>query len=105
VTTFVKACLAGALGVALGIWSSREILASGAPFGVVDIGAWRVAAKAGSVDADPYTRAELERSGEIPLALGEGLQLIARADDTGGRSIRVASTASDRTRRPRAIGR
>lgn len=82
-TTFVKACLAGALGIVLGIWSSREILASGAPFGVVDIGAWRVAAKAGSVEADPYTRAELERSGEIPLALGEGLQLIARADDTG----------------------
>ena len=32
---------------------------------------------------DPYTRAGLERSGEIPLALGEGLQLVARVDDAG----------------------
>jgi len=83
VTTFFKACLACVLGLVLGVWSSRAILAYGAPFGVVDIGPWRVAAKAGSVDADPYTRAELERSGEIPLALGEGLQLIARNDDAG----------------------
>ena len=35
------------------------------------------------LDADPYTRAALERSGEIPLAVGEGLQFIARADDSG----------------------
>ena len=31
--------------------------------------------------AGGYTRAILERSGEIPLALGEGLQLVARVDD------------------------
>ncbi len=47
------------------------------------IGAWRVAAKAGSIDADPYTRAALARSGEIPLALGEGLELVARVDSSG----------------------
>lgn len=82
-TTFVKACLACAVGLALGLWSSRQILAEGSPFGVVTIGAWRVAAKAGSTEADPYTRAALERSGEIPLALGEGLQLVARVDDAG----------------------
>ncbi|HEY1944432.1 MAG TPA: DUF1214 domain-containing protein [Roseiarcus sp.] len=82
-TTFVKASLACALGLALGLWASRAILAYGAPFGVVDIGPWRVAVTAGSLEADPYTRAELERSGEIPLALGEGLQLVARVDDAG----------------------
>ena len=77
----VKASVAGAIGVALGLWASRAILADGGPFGVVAIGAWRVAIKAGSLEADPYTRAGLERSGEIPLALGEGLQLVARVDD------------------------
>ena len=51
-----------------------------APFSEVSIGPWRVAVKAGSLEADPYTRAALERSGEIPLALGEGLQLVARVD-------------------------
>ncbi|MBV8474284.1 MAG: DUF1214 domain-containing protein [Hyphomicrobiales bacterium] len=85
VTTFVKACLAATLGLALGLWASRAILAAGPPFGVVEIGAWRVAVNAGSLQADPYTRAELERSGEIPLAVGEGLQLIARRDDAGRR--------------------
>jgi hypothetical protein len=77
----VKAIAAGAIGVALGLWASWAILADGGPFGVVAIGPWRVAAKAGSLEADPYTRAGLERSGEIPLALGEGLQLVARVDD------------------------
>jgi len=80
---FVKASVACAIGLALGLWASRAILAGGAPFGVVDIGAWGVATKAGSLEADPYTRASLERSGEIPLALGEGLQLVARVDDAG----------------------
>ncbi len=79
----VKASVACAVGLALGLWASRAILADGVAFGVVAIGPWNVAAKAGSLDADPYTRAELERSGEIPLALGEGLQLVARADDAG----------------------
>ncbi len=94
----VKAGVAGAIGVALGLWASRAILADGGPFGVVAIGPWRVAAKAGSLEADPYTRAGLERSGEIPLALGEGLQLVARIDDArrpldGRCSYRVGSRA------------
>jgi hypothetical protein len=80
---FLKASVACAIGLAVGLWASREILTRGVPFGVVGIGAWSVAAKAGSLEADPYTRASLERSGEIPLALGEGLQLVARVDDAG----------------------
>ena len=80
-TIIVKASVAAAIGVALGLWASRAILDDGGPFGVVAIGPWSAAAKAGSLAADPYTRAILERSGEIPLALGEGLQLVARVDD------------------------
>jgi hypothetical protein len=84
VTTIVKAFAVGAAGLALGLAASGAILSGGSPpFGVVSIGPWRVAAKAGSPDADPYTRAELERSGQIPLALGEGLQLVARVDSDG----------------------
>jgi len=83
VTALLKALLTVVAALALGLWSTRAILVNGGPFDVVEIGAWRVAAKAGAVDADPYTRASLERSGEIPLALGEGLQLVARKDDQG----------------------
>jgi hypothetical protein len=82
-TTLLKAILAAAVGLAIGLWATRAMLANGGPFGSVAIGAWSVATKAGAIDADPYTRASLERSGEVPLALGEGLQLVARADDAG----------------------
>ncbi len=82
-TTFIKAILAAAAGLALGLWATQALLADGGPFDVVSLGAWSVATRAGAIDADPYTRASLERSGEIPLALGEGLRLIARVDDDG----------------------
>ena len=80
---FAKAVAACLLGLALGLWASETILANGGPFGVVAIGPWSVATTAGAIEADPYTRASLERSGEIPLALGEGLKMIARVDDAG----------------------
>ena len=81
-TLVAKALAAGAIGLALGVAASGWILAD-PPFGAVTIGPWRVAAKAGSLEADPYTRAALARSGEIPLALGEGLKLVARVDSAG----------------------
>lgn len=59
------------------------MLANGGPFDMASLGAWSVSTRAGAIDADPYTRASLERSGEIPLALGEGLRMIARVDDAG----------------------
>ena len=82
-TTLLKAILAAAAGLALGLWATQALLADGGPFDVVQLGAWSVATRSGAIDADPYTRASLERSGEIPLALGEGLRLIARVDDDG----------------------
>ena len=75
--------LAAAAGLAGGIALSQFSLANGSSFDVIAIGPWRVATKAGAVDADPYTRASLELSGEVPLALGEGLQFIAGVDDNG----------------------
>ena len=82
-TTLLKAILTAAAGLVLGLWATRTMLANGGPFEVARIGAWKLATKAGAIDADPYTRASLARSGEIPLAIGEGLQLVARADDAG----------------------
>jgi hypothetical protein len=75
--------LACAVGLGGGVGLSELSLANGGFFGATSIGPWRVSTKAGAVDADPYTRAALERSGEIPIALGEGLQFVARVDDKG----------------------
>ena len=71
-----------------------------------ELGQWRVEARAGAADADPYTRARVERSGEIPLALGEGLRLTTRID-SDGRALDAALRlqARRRRRRPRATGR
>jgi hypothetical protein len=79
----VKALIVCVIGLALGLWATAWSLRSGRGFDATSIGAWTVTEKAGAPDADPYTRANLERSGEIPLAAGEGLQFIARTDDSG----------------------
>ncbi len=79
----MKAIVGAALGLMLGWRTTEALLANGGPFDGVRAGAWRVATKAGAIDADPYTRASLARGGEVPLALGEGLRLVARVDDSG----------------------
>lgn len=80
---FVQIVLVGVLGLALGLAATAFALSGPSPFDQVRLGAWSIEAHAGSAEADPYTRARLARSGEIPLATGEGLQLIARKDDDG----------------------
>jgi len=78
-----KALIAAAIGLAAGLWSSESALRVTSGLDATRIGAWTASVDAGTPDADPYTRASIERSGEIPLALGEGLQLVARVDDAG----------------------
>ena len=82
-TDFVKVFAVCVFGLGLGLMASAYILSRSSPFDRVRVGAWEIAAHAGAVEADPYTQANVERSSEIPLAVGEGLQLIARADDDG----------------------
>lgn len=82
-TDFVKLFVVSVVGLALGLAASAYALSRLSPFDRVGLGAWEVEPHAGSVEADPYTRARLERTAEIPLAIGEGLQLIARVDDKG----------------------
>jgi hypothetical protein len=79
----VKALLACALGLVVGLWATVASLRNARGFDAVTVGPWAASEKAGTPDADPYTRAAIERSGEIPLALGEGLQFVARVDDGG----------------------
>jgi hypothetical protein len=79
----IKALIACVIGLGLGFWATTASLRDPTPFGVSTVGAWTVSEKAGTLEADPYTRAALERSGEIPLAAGEGLQFVARVDDSG----------------------
>lgn len=71
------------LGGVLGLVSADYATSGGYPFGGTPIGSWTAWPKAGSLDADPYSRAVNARRGEIPLAVGEGMLLTAAVDDNG----------------------
>lgn len=73
------------LGAVLGLASANWATRGRPPFGGVTLNAWTAWPKIGSRDADPYVRAIHARTGEIPLALGEGLLLTALTDDAGQR--------------------
>ncbi|AWN46571.1 hypothetical protein DK419_09810 [Methylobacterium terrae] len=74
-----------ALGAVLGLASANWATRGRYPFGGVALNAWTAWPKIGSRDADPYVRAIHARTGEVPLALGEGLLLTAINDDAGRR--------------------
>jgi len=80
---FLKILLTMAAGLSLGLYVTAYALSGTSPFDSARVGPWIVSAHAGSMEADPYTRAIIERSGEIPLANGEGIQMIAWTDDAG----------------------
>ena len=80
---FVMVIYAVALGLGLGLGSAYEVLHGSFPFGSVEIGPWVAWPNVGSGKADPYARAIVARTGDVPLALGEGLSLAATRDSAG----------------------
>jgi hypothetical protein len=73
------------LGVAavVGLGSTALSIATGTGFGLLKAGPWESRPRTGALDADPYTRASIARSGAIPLGLGEGVAFTARRDSDG----------------------
>ena len=78
---YALAVLLALAGLALGLWTTQAALTGTLPISVDRLGPWRAPLRA--ADADPYARARVERSGEIPLGLGEGLRLSATLDSDG----------------------
>jgi len=70
-----------AAGVGLG--ATYLALTQGVAFGALRVGSWTAFPKTGTTDADPYARAEIARTGRLPIALGDGVSFVARSDDTG----------------------
>ncbi len=83
VRTLVALFLVLASGALLGIGSAYLVIEREQPLNAVTIGPWQAYPKAGTPDADPYSVAIYTRGAVIPLASGEGLALIARADSAG----------------------
>jgi hypothetical protein len=71
--------LAIAAGVGLGLtWTTAT---RGVDLGTLTIGAWTARPRSGTNEIDPYARASVARSGELPIGTGDGITFTATADD------------------------
>jgi hypothetical protein len=80
---FFGTLLAFAVAAAVGLGVTWLSLTRGAAFGAVSIGAWTAWPRTGTVGIDPYARAMIARSGELPIGVGDGVAFFAHADDQG----------------------
>jgi len=71
------------VAAAIGLGATWLTLTRGTAFGSLTIGAWTAWPKSGSVDIDPYARATIARTGELPIGAGDGVAFYAHTDDTG----------------------
>jgi hypothetical protein len=78
-STLFALIVAGAVGLGLTYFA----LTRGAAFGALTIGSWTAWPKTGTIDADPYARATIARTGQLPVALGDGVSFTAQTDDDG----------------------
>jgi hypothetical protein len=102
VRLFISSCLTLLLAAAIGLGATWMTLTRGVAFGAMTIGAWTAWPKKGSVDIDPYARAVIARTGELPVGAGDGVAFYARGDDSGnvfdGRCTFVVSGMSPAAR-------
>jgi hypothetical protein len=76
-------CFTLILAAAIGLGATWLTITRGVAFGAMTIGAWTAWPKSGSVDIDPYARATIARTGELPIGMGDGVAFYARTDDAG----------------------
>jgi len=72
-----------AVAAIVGLGMTYFALTHGAAFSGLSIGSWTALPKTGTLDADPYARATFARSGQLPIALGDGVSFTAHIDDSG----------------------
>lgn len=77
------ATLAFAIATLVGLGGTWLALERGVAFGAVRIGGWTSFPKTGTSDIDPYARALIARTGELPIGSGDGVAFVARSDDSG----------------------
>jgi hypothetical protein len=72
-----------AVAAVVGLGTTWLTLTRGTAFGAVTIGAWTAWPKTSTRDIDPYARATIARSGELPVGSGDGIAFLAQTDDSG----------------------
>jgi hypothetical protein len=71
------------IAAAVGLGTTWIALTQGTAYGGVTIGSWTAWPKNGTAGIDPYARAMIARTGELPVGSGDGVAFQARADDAG----------------------
>ena len=72
-----------AVAAAFGLGLTQFALTRGTAFGAITIGAWTAWPKTGTADIDPYARAGIARSGELPVGSGDGVAFFTSSDESG----------------------
>jgi len=83
VRLFFGSCFTLVLAAVVGLGATWLTLTRGVAFGALNLGAWTAWPKSGSVDIDPYARAIISRTGQLPIGTGDGIAFYARRDDAG----------------------
>ncbi len=73
--------LALILATVVGLGATWLTATRGTDLGTLTIGAWTARPKTGTADVDPYSRATIARSGELPIGTGDGVAFSAKTDD------------------------
>jgi hypothetical protein len=71
------------LASSIGLGATWMTSTRGTNFGAITIGAWTARPRTGTSEIDPYSRASVARSGELPVGTGDGITFIASTDDKG----------------------
>jgi hypothetical protein len=75
--------LAFLIATLVGLGATYLALTRGAAFGALTIGSWTAFPKTGTIDADPYARASIARTGRLVTGVGDGVSFTADHDDKG----------------------
>jgi hypothetical protein len=73
--------LALAIAAAVGLGLTWTTATRGTDLGTLTIGPWTARPRTGTSDIDPYARASIARSGDLPIGTGDGITFTATADD------------------------
>jgi hypothetical protein len=71
------------VAAAVGLGATWIALTRGTAYGGVTIGAWTAWPKNGTSGIDPYARAMVARTGDLPVGSGDGVAFYAQTDDAG----------------------
>jgi hypothetical protein len=81
VRLILMALLILVLATVAGLGATWMTATRGTDLGTLTIGAWTARPRIGTTEINPYARASVVRSGELPLGTGDGIAFIANADD------------------------